>query len=147
MVLYGLRRFCKNQIKGIIIVKGISAGLKLNFNRSSDSSAGLWAAAPAAAAVRESWPLFVRGILLAPCAELVELWRIAFRVSNGTFFGWRTLTVERAAFHKGHPCAVRSATSAYTPRHEVWCWRLPDSTSAGGHAPSAGIRSSELEAY
>lgn len=53
----------------------------------------------------------------------------------------------RSCFHKGHPCTVRSATSAYTPRHEVWCWRPPDSTSAGGHAPCAGIRSSELEAY
>ena len=65
---------------------------------SSDQLApGLWSSAASAdAAYKQPWPVFVRGPLFTSCAELAEVWRIAFRCAKGTFSGWRTLTTERS---------------------------------------------------
>lgn len=90
---------------------GPSAAIK----EGSSSAPGLWGAAPAAAAAREPWPLFVRGTLLAPCAELVELWRVAVRAANGTFCGWRTLTAERAAIEAVPARSLRDAWPRLRP--------------------------------
>jgi hypothetical protein len=89
---------------------------------SSAPETGLWASAPAAAAApapadafREPWPLFVRGAVLAACAELVELWSVGVRAANGTLRGWRTLGPDRAALEAAPAQLLRDVWPRVTP--------------------------------